>query len=468
MPAKAKRIWLLAASLFFYGCWRAEYLLLMVFSIAVTFVCGLAIAAVDNSGTDERTKKKRRLAVLIASLAINLAILFFFKYFNFVADLVGSLLRREAVAFLDVALPVGISFYTFQALGYTIDVYRGDIPAERSFIKYAVFVSFFPQLVAGPIERAGRLLPQFDAPMPGFQYENMRDGLILIAWGFFQKLVIADRVAMFVNKAFDDWQNVGGLALLVAAVFFAIQIYCDFASYSNIARGSAQIMGFSLMRNFDSPYFATSLADFWNRWHISLSSWFRDYLYIPLGGNRKGLVRGCINILIIFFASGLWHGANLTFVCWGLLHGVARAVGAATKKFRATLRSRLGLERSLIYKFVQGLFVFAFVVFAFIFFRADSVSQAVGIIRLIFTDFAPRANLFALGLDGADMVVLLASLLTLAAVDAFAHKTDLREKLVALPTAARWSLYLVGIAIIAVFGVYGPAYDAAPFIYFQF
>lgn len=467
VPARFKRVWLLAASLFFYGSWSVKYLFLMLFSIALTYASARAMAAVDASGLDAQAKARRRKGALLASLVINLAILFFFKYFNFVAASVAALLRREA-AVIDVLLPVGISFYTFQALGYTIDVYRGEIPAERNFIKYAAFVCFFPQLVAGPIERAKNLLGQFER-FESFRGDNMRDGLMLIGWGFFQKLVIADRVAVFVDGAFAASGEAGSRALALAAFFFAIQIYCDFASYSNIARGSAQIMGFKLMRNFASPYLASSLADFWNRWHISLSTWFRDYVYIPLGGNRRGLLRTALNILIIFTLSGLWHGANFTFVCWGLAHGLGRALGALTKDRRAALRERLGLERSKIYRLLQTAGVFAFSALAFVLFRADSVAQGFEVLGAIFTDFSRGADMLSFGLDKADMIVCALAIALLTFVDALTKRgVDLRARLAALPLAPRWAIYLAGIALVAVFGVWGPAYDSAPFIYFQF
>lgn len=459
LPKKLRNYWLLAASLFFYGCWRAEYLLLIVFSILATYFCSLLLEKFEG---DARRKK----TVLALSFAANLAILFFFKYFNFAAATINALAAREAVHFLDVALPVGISFYTFQALGYTVDVYRGDIKAQHNIFTYALFVCFFPQLVAGPIERSENLLPQFETPHR-FDYDEMLRGLLLILWGFFQKLMIADRLAIFVDAAFDSYETVSGWSLIIASVFFALQIYCDFASYSNIAIGSAQIMGFKLMKNFDAPYFSRSLGEFWNRWHISLSSWLRDYLYIPLGGNRRGTARRALNLLIVFLVSGLWHGAAWTFVCWGLIHGVGRVIGTLTSKLRTTVRERLGLEHNALWSFARILFTFLFVVVSFVFFRADSVGQALGIIGAWFTRF-PGTDTLALGLDAADMTVALASVAVLALVDILARKTDLREKLLALPLAARWAFTLAAMAVIAVFGIYGPAYSAAPFIYFQF
>ncbi|MDO4565770.1 MAG: MBOAT family O-acyltransferase [Oscillospiraceae bacterium] len=467
LPARAKRLWLLLASLFFYACWRAEYLILILLAVTTSYLSSLAMAAAENRGLDAESLKKRKRACLVFSLVLNLSILFFFKYFNFTAEALAALLRREATL-LEVALPVGISFYTFQALGYTIDVYRGDIAAERDFIKYAAFICFFPQLVAGPIERAKNLLPQFDKPKP-FDSDRMRDGLVLIGWGFFQKLVIADRLAIFVDGAFEAAESASGGALALAALFFAIQIYCDFASYSTIARGSALIMGFDLMRNFAAPYLSLSLAEFWQRWHISLSSWFRDYVYIPLGGSRRGLMRSCLNVLIIFFLSGLWHGANYTFIVWGLLHGAGRALGMLTRAPRERLRARLGLDGFAPYKLLQWLFVFSFAALAFVFFRADSVAQALLVLRGIFSGGYAGGDLLAYGLDGADMAVAGISLALLTAVDLLRKRgADLAGRLVRLPLAARWAVYIGGIALIAVFGVYGPAYDSAPFIYFQF
>ena len=302
IPRKMRSIWLLTASYYFYMSWNPQYALLMGASTVTTFLTGIMLEK-SNTGL------KKKLCVTV-SFVINLSILFFFKYFDFALENVNRVLEVLNITVIekpfDVLLPVGISFYTFQALGYTVDVYRGDISAERNIIKYSLFVSFFPQLVAGPIERSENLLIQIRniETKKLWNQERIRDGLMLMLWGFFQKLMIADRAAIAVNAVYNQYQVFGGGEIFLATILFAFQIYCDFDAYTNIARGAAKICGFDLMANFRQPYFATSIADFWRRWHISLSSWFRDYLYIPLGGSRVSVIRNWINLMITFLVSG--------------------------------------------------------------------------------------------------------------------------------------------------------------------
>ena len=317
MPMRARRPWLLAASYYFYMCWNAQYALLIAASTLVTYLCALALGRMEA--------KAGRRAVLALGLAINLGILCFFKYFGFFTDtfarIAARLGVRMAIPAFDVLLPVGISFYTFQALGYMIDVYRGKLPPERSLMRYALFVSFFPQLVAGPIERSENLLRQANEDHP-LDEKAVRDGLLVMLLGFFEKLVIADRASLYVDAVYGNWQQASGLQILLATVAFAFQIYGDFGGYSHIAIGAAKVLGYDLMENFRQPYFAVSVRDFWRRWHISLSTWFREYVYIPLGGNRKGLGRQLLNIAIVWFLTGLWHGASWNFVLWGVYYAV--------------------------------------------------------------------------------------------------------------------------------------------------
>ena len=372
----------------------------------------------------------------------------------------------------DVILPVGISFYTFQALSYTMDVYRGEIYAEKNILKYALFVSFFPQLVAGPIERSKNLLIQFNEEHH-FDYERVKNGLLLMLWGFFMKLVIADRVALLVNQVYNNWQQYAGLELVIATVFFAVQIYCDFGSYSNIAIGAAQVMGFTLMENFKQPYFATSVADFWRRWHISLTSWFRDYLYIPLGGNKKGKVRKYINVMIIFLTSGLWHGASWHFVIWGALNGFFQIIGDSTKKYRQKILQLLEVNtRCFSYRLLQMVLTFILVDFTWIFFRADGFKVALQIIQKMFSTFNPwilfDGTLFTLGMDRKDFIVALIAIAILWIVDYFHTKGSVRQWISQQNLIFRWGLYYFVIFSILIFGIYGPGYDAAAFIYFQF
>ena len=317
MPMRARRPWLLAASYYFYMCWNAQYALLIAASTLVTYLCALALGRMEA--------KAGRRAVLALGLAINLGILCFFKYFGFFTDtfarIAARLGVRMAIPAFDVLLPVGISFYTFQALGYMIDVYRGKLPPERSLMRYALFVSFFPQLVAGPIERSENLLRQVNEDHP-LDEKAVRDGLLVMLLGFFEKLVIADRASLYVDAVYGNWQQASGLQILLATVAFAFQIYGDFGGYSHIAIGAAKVLGYDLMENFRQPYFAVSVRDFWRRWHISLSTWFREYVYIPLGGNRKGKGRQLLNIAIVWLLTGLWHGASWNFVLWGVYYAV--------------------------------------------------------------------------------------------------------------------------------------------------
>lgn len=313
MPHKYRWAWLLAASYYFYMNWNPAYAILIFGSTIITYLCSLLL---EKYQTD---RGKKRLFLTI-SLIINFGILFLFKYFNFVNETMFSVMEylgvRWAVPNLDILLPVGISFYTFQAVGYTIDVYRGQLKAERHFGIYALFVSFFPQLVAGPIERASNLLPQFREKHV-FNTSMAIDGLKLMLWGYFMKVVVADRLAVYVDAVYNNVDQHNGTSLLLASILFSFQIYGDFGGYSLIAIGAAKIMGFRLMTNFKRPYFATSIKAFWSRWHISLSTWFKDYLYIPLGGNRVSRKRHYYNLFVTFLVSGVWHGANMTFVIWG-------------------------------------------------------------------------------------------------------------------------------------------------------
>lgn len=318
LPGKIRNRYLLLISYFFYMCWNPKYILLLFFSTIVTWLCGFGVETAQN--------ETLRKAALAGTVLANLLILFIFKYYNFFWDLITALLNRMnitvAVRHSTLLLPVGISFYIFQALGYSIDVYRKDIKHERNLFDYALFVSFFPQLVAGPIERSKNLLPQFKT-VHCFNIDKTVDAMRLILWGMFKKIVVADMAALYVDAVFTGIQDCSGLTVLAAIFLFTMQIYGDFAGYSDVARGTAMIFGFDLMKNFSAPYFSSSVKEFWQRWHISLSTWLRDYIYVPLGGNRKGFVRKCINIFIVFSVSGLWHGANMTFCLWGGYMGYA-------------------------------------------------------------------------------------------------------------------------------------------------
>ena len=381
--------WLLAASYFFYGWWSPFYLLLIAYSTAINYYAVTLMA-----------KGRRKKFWLVFSIVNSLGVLGFFKYSVFVTGSLNDLVRLLGISFAlpaptSILLPVGISFYTFQSLSYTIDFYRGNIEKEPSFIRFATFVSLFPQLVAGPIERAKSLLPQLTGP-PKISKENIADGVSLFLVGLFKKIALADYLALYVDRVYAAPDLFDGFSLILATFAFGWQIYFDFSGYTDMARGIARMMGFNLMLNFDHPYLATSLGDFWRRWHLSLSTWFKDYVYIPLGGNRRGKFNTYRNMFMTMVISGLWHGAAWRFVVWGALHAVGRCL---TRGLEGTTFYRVKVPKP-----VKQLAVFAFVTFAWIFFRADTLSDAMLIVRKIFTagfadpNFPLLALFFCLGI----------------------------------------------------------------------
>ncbi len=362
-------------------CWKAEYLLLILGSTVVDYV-----AALQMSRQSSKDKKK---LYLILSLVVNLGLLFGFKYFNFFNESIRTVFNHYNlfynVPMFNVLLPVGISFYTFQTLSYTIDVYRGKRDPEKHLGIFALYVAFFPQLVAGPIERSTRLIPQL-AKKYNFDYDRVTNGLKLMLWGFFKKVVIADRIAVIVNQVYSNPNDAAGLPLLIGTYLFAFQIYCDFSGYSDIAIGAAQVFGIRLMENFRRPYFAKSIREFWQRWHISLSTWFRDYLYKSLGGNKSTNWRWYYNIMIVFLVSGLWHGASWTFVIWGGLHGLYYLFSYWTRNLRPELIRLFKLNRvPFLLKILRILFIFNIVSFGWIFFRANNLTDAIFIVTHLFT-----------------------------------------------------------------------------------
>ena len=476
IPGKLRMYWLLVTSYGFYMCWNPTYALLLLFSTAVTFCSGLLIGR-----TMSRRDAGKRVIVhekvwIALSFGINLSILFFFKYFDFVLENVNAVRASMGLMKLspgfDVLLPVGISFYIFQALSYTMDVYRRQVRVEKNFFKYATFVSFFPQLVAGPIERSSHLLTQFDEPHR-FRFSAVRDGLMMMVWGFFLKIVIADRAAIVVNQVFNYSAYYSGIELLVGMVLFAVQVYGDFAGYSCIAIGAAQVMGFDLMENFRRPYFATSVADFWHRWHISLSSWFRDYLYIPLGGSRKGQARRYINVMIVFLCSGLWHGAAWNYVIWGALNGAYQVIGALCKPLREKAMRKTGMRtETFSHRLLQMLVTFVLIDLSWVFFRANTVSDAFGILSRLFVwnpEVLLDGSLLQLGFDGTQWATLGVSLAVLLAVSTMQERgLRLRDTLNRQEAWFRWAVVIGGVLAVLVLGIYGPNFDSSAFIYFQF
>lgn len=477
IPHRVRYLFLLACSYFFYMCWNPEYALLMLTSTVITYASGLLIASAAKI-EDEKKRTRRRKLYVALSFTSNLLILFFFKYYGFasltVTRVLGKLGINAVIPAFDVILPVGISFYTFQALSYTMDVYRGEIYAEKNFFKYALFVSFFPQLVAGPIERSKNLLIQINEKHR-FDFERVRSGLLLMLYGYFQKVVLSEYLGMVVDSVYDTFTERTGFQLLVATVCFAFQIYCDFGSYSNIAIGAARVMGFRLMENFNTPYFAVSVADFWRRWHISLSTWFRDYLYIPLGGNRKGKLRKWFNLMVVFGVSGLWHGASWHFVAWGVLNGAYQVIGEWLRPLREKVMDILHVDRSVFsHKLGRIIITFILVDISWIFFRAESFRNGLEILGRIAglgTEhwFTWGSNLKAMGLTLATRNLLAVSLLIMFVADLCKYNgIRLIEWITRQGIWFRWLVYYAAIFGILIFGVYGPGYDASAFIYFQF
>ncbi|MEM8886865.1 MAG: MBOAT family O-acyltransferase [Bacteroidota bacterium] len=470
---------LLVASYYFYMAWKPEYILLIVISTLIDYYCGRKMGEIEE--------KKKRRPYLYASLLSNLGILFTFKYFGFFNDSLRTVVESLGASYhgptFDLILPMGISFYTFQTLSYSVDVYNGNLKPEKHLGIFALFVSFFPQLVAGPIERASNLLPQFHKV---FRFESARvnSGLRQMLWGMFKKVVVADRLAVLVNAVYNDPTEFGGLSLMLATFFFAFQIYCDFSGYSDIAIGAAKVMGYDLMTNFRTPYFSKSISEFWKRWHISLSTWFRDYVYIPMGGNRVVKWRWYYNLLITFLVSGLWHGANWTFVIWGGLHGFYLVASILLAPLRAKSNKLLGLkEGSVMMKAVDVLMIFSLVCLGWIFFRANTVQDAFYICTHLFSGIGAELATFvetlklmqislylettsgaSLGMTIWDLFLAFSGIGFICVVEYIASKAEVMRRFNNLPVWLKWSVYWVLIYSIIFFR----SFSSSEFIYFQF
>jgi alginate O-acetyltransferase complex protein AlgI len=464
---------LLIASCYFYMAFVPAYILVLFFLIAVDYTAGLVIEA------SQGTKRKQ---YLVLSLIANLGILIAFKYFNFFNSTVADFLHVAHVGYqpllLGFVLPIGLSFHTFQSMSYTIEVYRGRQKAERHLGIYALYVMFYPQLVAGPIERPQNLLHQF-RERHDFDYDRVTSGLRLMLWGFFKKVVIADRLAVLVNQVYSSPSKYSGVQLLLATYCFTVQVYCDFSGYSDIAIGAAEVMGFRLMKNFDRPFFSETTADFWKRWHISLSSWFRDYLYIPLGGSRVSPLRHMVNLLFVFALCGLWHGAAWTYVGWGCFVGICFAFSMMTRELRLRLNTLTGLTRvPVAHKFVKVLVTVHLFSAGLVIFRSRSLPDAAYTFRAIFSDvpwafaravsgwtLAPlSAGIDSLGLGPFDLLLAGVCSIFLLSVEFAQGRQATQPQIVRWPFWTRWALYYAAAASILVFG----KFTAEKFIYFQF
>ena len=465
LPHKARKFWLLAASYFFYGYWNPVFLLLLLFSTAVDYFCSL--------GMDKyRDRTGVRKVLLMTSVCMNLGLLFSFKYFDFFGANINMLCEMLGLAYrvpqLNLILPVGISFYTFQTMSYTIDVYRGDFPAEKDPILFALYVTYFPQLVAGPIESPGNLMPQLRKEQH-LNWDDFSAGIRLLLCGFFRKCVVADFVGIFVNQVFGQMESANSLAIFLGGSLFCIQMYCDFAGYSEIAAGSARLMGVRLMRNFDRPYLSQSYTEFFRRWHISLNRWFTSYVYIPLGGNKRGKFRKNLNTIIVFALCGLWHGARWTYVLWGLYAAFWLCVESALD-----IRHRFGPEwNNPVGKLIRRSVTFLIFIPAALLFRADSTEQLLVIFPRLFTQLGFGESYFqsafdTLGLNALNLVQLVLAIIAMAKIydwgiyDLPSARTahDSSRKLV----SAVYLVLLIGLCWLALLATE----DAAGFAYFQF
>ncbi len=459
LPHSFRWIWLLAASCIFYMAFIPKYIFILLFTIVVDYTAAIFI---------ERAEGVARKYWLTASIVANLGVLAVFKYYHSFLD---NFRLHGILPVLSVALPIGLSFHTFQAMAYTIEVYRKKQKAERHIGIYALFIMFFPQLVAGPIERPQHMLHQFRERRT-FDFDNASSGLRLILWGFFKKMVIADRLAMVTDQVYSAPAQYSSVALLVGTLFFAFQVYTDFSAYSDIAIGSARIMGFTLMRNFDFPYQSKSFTEFWRRWHISLSSWFRDYLYIPLGGNKVNLPRWIFNIMIVFVLSGLWHGANWTFIAWGALNGIYILLQRVTSRFRQSFIKGMKWETSPFYDAFKIVVTFTLITIAWTFFRANTIGEAVLVIKKYYTlvpDFyhsiAHHTSLVGIpGVEKSMLILSLALITGLYITEVIIRKRPFNGSYLPSGRILRWGIYYLIILLIVLLGIF----EKRDFIYFQF
>lgn len=442
----------------------------IVFILYVTITSFIAAIIINNAN-----KKNKRLLILIIGIICSSFILIIMKYLNFTNSILNTLLRtfsiQHQLSVFEFIMPIGLSFFTLQVIGYLVDVYRGKILPEKNLFHYSLFVSFFPQIISGPINRAESMFIQFHN-LPNYTYENLRIGFQYFIWGVFQKMVLADRLSIIVDKVFNNYQDYSGLIIFIAAISFSLQLYCDFSSISNMAYGLSKCLGINVTKNFKTPYFVTSISEFWSQWHISLSTWLRDYVYIPLGGRRKGLIRKYFNLVIVFFVSGLWHGASWNFIIWGLLHAIYQICGDFINK-KIPINTYYWFQK---YEEEVKLFrifrTFLLVTFAWIFFRAPSFSIGLDIVKYLFSSFNPwiitDGSLLKIGLKLPEIILLLIMLIVLWKVDSLRHKGILSTEFNNLSIFSRWSIYYIIIFSIIIFGVYGGNVAVANFIYQQF
>lgn len=466
LPRKIRYIWLLVSSYYLYSGFGVKYAIILCILTVISYVFNIIVATINDN------KRKLRKFVFLSGVSINILTLIFFKYFTFLNENINSILKYwgkvEMAPVFNILAPVGVSFFIFQMLGYSIDVYRRDLLPERNIFKYALFISYFPKIVQGPIERGCGLIQQINTieQISLIDFNRIRDGLCLMLYGFFTKLVLADRMAIYVNQVFSNYGIYSFWEISIASILFSLQIYCDFNGYTNIAIGASQIMGIKLQDNFRQPYLSISIKDFWKRWHISLTSWFRDYLYIPLGGNRKGTLRKYINIMIIFLTSGLWHGASWNFIVWGALHGIYQIIGDIKFKISSKFFRH---SDSFSKRFRKRLICFLLVCFTWIFFRADGLKDALMLFSRM-TVLTPSTSIFLIeNVTYIDWLIIIVSLLIVFTVD-FLHEKQIsiRIQIYKQELWFRWLIYFCAFWVIVLLGIYGSEYTTSQFIYTKF
>lgn len=462
---KYRYLWLLAASYIFYACWNIKYMFFLLFSTLTTYLCARLMQG------------NRKKQIFHICLICNLFLLFIFKHGLWTISIVDRIANFLNVSITipsyDIVLPIGMSFYMLQSLGYLIDVYRKKAEPETNFAKYALFVSFFPTILSGPIERSDNLLKQIQKGTD-FSYDNAKTGLLLIVWGYFEKILIANRISQVVDYAYSNYTDLTGAALVFVIFLYAIQIYADFAGYSYIAMGTARILGFELITNFRQPYFSINIKEFWRRWHISLSQWLRDYVYISIGGSRCSKLITYRNLILTFLVSGLWHGTGITYIVWGGLHGIYQVIGNASLEFRERIKSKLKINvRCWSYRLYQGIITFIMVDFAWLFFRSSSMRQAIAILRKITTDFrlgdTILYNIYLFNMEGSRFFLLIVEIAILLLIDIL-HEMDIHiiPWLNQQNYLFRWSIYFIMVIALLIGILYNYGADASTFIYTQF
>lgn len=466
LPKVLRPYLLLVASLFFYASFGFESFAFIGASIVSTFACAHITSALKKKGRDRWAK-----FALCITVIINMGILTAVKYLNYSLSLFGMLLDKNAPS-VSLIVPIGVAFYSMQAVSYCVDVFRGKYAPERNIFKYTLYMTFFPIILQGPISRYDQLAHQLFLPH-SFSYKRAKSGILLVMFGLFKKIVIADRAALLVNQVFGDYGDYQGIEIIIAALMYTVQIYTDFSGCVDISRGISEVLGITLIDNFDHPYFSVSIKDFWRRWHKSLSAWFKDYIYIPLGGSRKGKIRKYVNLTVVFFVSGLWHGVGLHYVVWGLLQAFYQIFGELTEGVRHWIYDKCSVDRnSFSYRFGQRLITFVLVNISWVVFRADGCVAAWKMLKSAVTVYNPwvlaDGSILKLGLDGKDWNVMIFSLAVLLIVSLLQGKIHIRETLEKQTFWFRYSVYLLAIIGLLVFGIYGPGFDAAQFLYMQF